>query len=69
MKIYVFLMLTFLKVLKDQALNKRYIAEKDDFDILRGPYVIFNDLQGHTLSYIICIIMLAFIEGFIKIGS
>jgi hypothetical protein len=29
-------MLTFLKkILKDWALNKQYIAEKDDFDILR----------------------------------
>ena len=30
------------------ALNKKYIAEKD-FEILRWPYVTFNDLLGHTL--------------------
>ena len=27
-------MLTFLKVFKDQALNKKYIAEKDDFEFI-----------------------------------
>ena len=31
------------KLLKDQALNKKYIAEKDDFESLRLPYVTFND--------------------------
>ena len=33
----------------DEKLNKKYIAEKDDFEILRWPYVTFNDL--HTLFY------------------
>ena len=30
-------------------LNKKYIAEKDDLQILRWPYVTFNDVWGHTL--------------------
>ena len=30
------------KFLKDQALNKKYIEEKDYFEILRLPYVTFN---------------------------
>ena len=38
------------KFLKDYALNKKYIAEKDDFEILRWPYVT-NDPKGHTLFY------------------
>ena len=30
---------------KDQALSKKYIAEKDDFDILRSMnFCVFNDL-------------------------
>ena len=37
------------KLLKDKALNKKYIAEKDDFEILRWPFVTFIDLWGHTL--------------------
>ena len=38
------------KFLKDQALNKKYIPEKDDFEILRCPYMTFNDLRSLTLS-------------------
>ena len=34
----------FKKTLKDQALNKKYIAEKDDFEILKCLYVTINDL-------------------------
>ena len=30
--------------LKDWALYKKYIVEKDDFEILRWPFVTFNDL-------------------------
>ena len=37
------------KFLKDWALNKKYIAEKDDFKISRWPYVTFNDVWSHTL--------------------
>ena len=37
------------KCLKDQTFNKIYIAEKDDFEILRRPYVTFNEISGHTL--------------------
>ena len=33
--------------IKDSALNKLYIAKKEDFEILRSPYVTF-DLGGHT---------------------
>jgi hypothetical protein len=33
------------------SLNKNYIAEKDDFEILIWPYVTFNDFWGHTLFY------------------
>ena len=32
------------KFLKDYALNKKYIAEKVDFEILRWLYVTLNDL-------------------------
>ena len=32
------------KFLKDQALNKKYIVEKYDFEILRWSYVTFNEL-------------------------
>ena len=39
------------KFLKDLALNKTYIAEKDDFEILWRPYVTFNDLWGYTKFY------------------
>ena len=28
-----------------------WTTEKDDFEILRWPYVSFNDLCGHTLFY------------------
>ena len=31
-----------LKILKDQALNKKYMAEKDDFEILRWPLMTFE---------------------------
>ena len=34
------------KFSKDYALNKKYIAENNDFEILRWPYVNFNDLWG-----------------------
>ena len=37
--------------LKDKALNKKYIAEKDYFEVLRGLYVTFNELWGHTVLY------------------
>ena len=30
--------------LQDWALNKKYLKEKDDFEILRLPFVTFNDL-------------------------
>ena len=33
------------------SLNKNYIAEKDDFEILIWPNVTFNDFWGHTLFY------------------
>ena len=39
------------KFKKDFALNKKYIVEKNDFEILRWPYVTFNDLWCHTQSY------------------
>ena len=32
------------KFLKDSALNKKYITEKDDFEILRWPYLTFYNL-------------------------
>ena len=32
------------KFVKDSALNKKYIAENDNFKLLRLPYVTFNDL-------------------------
>ena len=50
----------------------KYIAEKDDFEILSLPYVTVNDLWGHILFLIkICVsIMLAFfLFFFIKNGS
>ena len=39
------------KFLKDYALNKKYITEKDDLEILRWPYVTFNDLCDNTSFY------------------
>ena len=36
---------------KDWTLNKKYIVEKDDFEILRWPIVTSNDLWGHTSFY------------------
>ena len=36
---------------KDWALNKKYIVEKDYFEILRWPFVTFNDLWGHNWYY------------------
>ena len=44
----VFIMLTFLKIVIKDLLQKK-IAEKDDFEILRWPYVTFNDLWDHAL--------------------
>ena len=35
----------------DWPLNKKYMVEKDDFEILRWPYVTFNDIWGHTSFY------------------
>ena len=32
-----------------EKLNKKYIAEKYEFEILRWPYVTFNVTWGHTL--------------------
>ena len=32
------------KFLKDQTSNKKYVAEKDNFGILRCSYVTYNDL-------------------------
>ena len=54
------------KVFKKLGVKQKYIVEKDDLEILRWPYVIFNDLWGHTLLYEKnCVsIMLAFIEIF-----
>ena len=59
------------KFLTDYALDKKYIAEKDDLEILRWPSVTLNDLWGHTLfdEKIYFFIVLAIIEVFIKIGS
>ena len=51
-----------------EKLNKKYSAEKDDFEILRRPYVTFNDHWGHAL-FNLRLIMLTIIESFIKIGS
>ena len=34
---------------KPLKVKQKYIAEKDDFEILRWPYVTFNDLLGHAL--------------------
>ena len=39
------------KFQKDWALNKKYNALKDDFEILRWPFVTFNGLWGHTSLY------------------
>ena len=36
---------------KNKALNKWYIANRDDFEILRWPYVTLNDLWGHKSFY------------------
>ena len=33
----------FLEEKKRISVKKHYIAEKDDFEILRGPYVTFNN--------------------------
>ena len=49
-KICVFIMLTFLKSFYRLCLKQKYIAEKDDFEILRWPYLT-NDPKGHTLFY------------------
>ena len=36
------------KFFKRLGVKQKYIAEKDDFEILRWPYVTnFNDLWGH----------------------
>ena len=32
------------KFLKDWALNKKYFAGNEDLEILRSPFVTFNDL-------------------------
>ena len=37
------------KFLKDYALNKIYIAEKDEFEILICPYVTFDNLWGQNI--------------------
>ena len=36
--------------LKDYSLNQKYIAEKDVFEILRWPFVTFNDLYLSLLN-------------------
>ena len=51
------------KFLKDWAFNKIYNVEKDDFEILRWPFVTFNDLWGQTSYYV------SIHRVFIKIGS
>ena len=32
-------------------LNKKYSAEKDDFEILIRPYVTFNNVNNHRKFY------------------
>ena len=39
------------KFFKKRVLNKKIIAVKDDFEILRWSFVTFNDLWGHTLFH------------------
>ena len=36
------------KVLKSWKVEQKYNAEKDDFEILRWPFVTSNDLWVHT---------------------
>ena len=36
------------KFYEDWAINKKCIAEKANFEILRLSFVTFNDLSGHT---------------------
>ena len=38
-----------LKVFKRLDVKQKYIAEKDDFKILKWPFVTFYDLWDHTL--------------------
>ena len=60
----VFIPLTFLKSVKKLGDKKIFFLDKDDFYILRLPYVTFNDLWGHTIIlWKICVfILLVFIE-------
>ena len=60
------------KLLKDWAVNKKYIAENDDFDILKLHFVTFNDLLVHTLfnGKKMCLLNINIHNFFfIKIGS
>ena len=53
-----------------EKLNKKYIEKKDDFEILRWPFVTFNDRSGHILFNEKFASLLAFTVFFffIKIG-
>ena len=39
-----------VEFLKGLGIQQKYIGEKDDFEILRRPYVTFNDLWGILYS-------------------
>ena len=41
--------------LKDKVLHKKNIAEKDDFESLRWPYVTSNDIQGQNSFEKLCL--------------
>ena len=45
--------------------NKKYSAEKDDFEILRRSYVTSNDLILHFMKNVL-LLMLAFIEFYLS---
>ena len=59
-------MLTFSKLSKRLGVKQKLYRRKDDFEILKRPFVTFNDLLCHTKNSI----LLVFIDFFfIKIGS
>ena len=67
----VFILLTLLKVLKRLDVKTKNIWQNtiiDDFEILRLPFVTFNDFSGHTsFNKKNCVfILLVFIETLSK---
>ena len=50
-------------------LNKKYIVEKDDFEILKWTFMTYNDFWFNLIKKNCVFILLVFIEILVKNGS